>query len=146
MSACSAPWDDADPYLVEIRHSEERGTGARRRGFRTAPVEILSRDPGTGNRKETEEKLRRQLQSQALIYQTFYKLFSRSVSLPKERRRGLPAFVKTLYEPADPNRLLLLARLRYAKDLVVLMESFARRSWKPTSIRRPRRGERCPRS
>ena len=95
-------------------------------GFGTAPVEILTRDPGAGNRKETEEKLRRQLQSQALIYQTFFKLFSRKVLLAKERRRALPAFVKSLYEPAEPNRLLLLARLRYAKDLVVLVESFAR--------------------
>ena len=121
---------ETDPYLVEIWLTPEGAMVGLvlfvHEGFGTAPVEILSRDPGTGNRKETEEKLRRQLQSQALIYQTFFKLFSRTVSLPKERRRGLPAFVKTLYEPADPNRLLLLARLRYAKDLVVLMESFAR--------------------
>ncbi len=128
--ALGATGMEADPYLVEIWLAPE---GAMiglvlfaEEGFGTAPVEILSRDPGTGNRKETEEKLRRQLQGQALIYQTFSRLFSRTVSLPKERRRGLPAFVKTLYEPADPNRLLLLARLRYAKDLVVLIESFAR--------------------
>jgi len=120
---------EADPYRVEIWLTPE-GTMVglvlfAGEGFGTAPVEMLSRDPGTGNRKETEEKLRRQLQSQALIYQTFLKLFSRTVSLPTERRRALPAFVKTLYEPADPTRLILLARLRYAKDLVVLMESFA---------------------
>lgn len=128
--ALGATGMDADPYLVELWLTPEGAMVGlvlfADEGFGTAPVEILSRDPGSGNRKETEEKLRRQLQSQALIYQTFYKLFSRNVSLPKERRRGLPAFVKTLYEPADPNRLLLLARLRYAKDLVVLMESFAR--------------------
>ncbi len=128
--ALGATGMEADPYLVEIWLTPE---GAMLGlvlfagdGFGTAPVEMLTRDPGAGNRKETEEKLRRQLQSQALIYQTFYALFSRKVSLSKERRRGLPAFVKTLYEPAEPNRLLLLARLRYAKDLVLLMESFAR--------------------
>ena len=129
--ALGATGMEADPYLVEIWLTP-KGTMVglvlfAGEGFGTAPIEILSRDPGTGNRKETEEKLRRQLQSQALIYQAFFKLFSRNVSLPKERRWGLPAFVKTLYEPADPNRLLLLARLRYAKDLVALMESFARR-------------------
>jgi len=128
--ALGATGMEADPYLVEIWLTPEGAMVGLVlfdcEGFGTAPVEVLSRDPGTGNRKETEEKLRRQLQSQALIYQTFYKLFSRNLSLSKESRRGLPAFVKTLYEPADPNRLLLLARLRYAKDLVVLMESFAR--------------------
>jgi hypothetical protein len=128
--ALGATGIEADPYLVEIWLAPE-GTMVglvlfAEEGFGTAPVEILSRDPGSGNRKETEEKLRRQLQSQALIYQAFSKLFSRKVSLPKARRRKLPTFVKTLYEPAEPNRLLLLARLRYAKDLVLLMESFAR--------------------
>jgi hypothetical protein len=120
---------DAHPYLVEIWLTPDGtmmglvlfdGTG-----FGAAPVESLSRDPSNGNRKETEEKLRRQLQSQALIYQTFFKLFSRRKLLSKERRKALPSFVKTLYEPTDPNRLLLLARLRYAKELVALTESFA---------------------
>jgi hypothetical protein len=128
--ALGATGMEADPYLVEIWLTPQGAMVGlvlfAEEGFGAAPVEVLSRDPGAGNRKEAEEKLRRQLQGQALIYQTFFKLFSRTVSLPKERRRGLPAFVKTLYEPADPNRLLLLARLRYAKDLVVLMESFAR--------------------
>ncbi len=128
--ALGATGMEAEPYLVEIWLTNEGAMVGMvlfaDEGFGTAPVEILSRDPGAGNRKEAEEKLRRQLQGQALIYQTFFKLFSRPISLPKERRRGLPAFVKTLYEPAEPNRLLLLARLRYAKDLVVLMESFAR--------------------
>ncbi|HEY7697095.1 MAG TPA: hypothetical protein VIE88_01705, partial [Vicinamibacteria bacterium] len=128
--ALGATGTEADPYFVEIWLTPEGAMVGlvlfAGEGFGTTPVEILSRDPGTGNRKETEEKLRRQLQSQALIYQTFFKLFSRRPVLPKERRRSLPAFVKTLYEPVEPNRLLLLARLRYAKDLVVLMESFAR--------------------
>ncbi len=128
--ALGATGTEAEPYLVEIWLTPEGAMVGlvlfADEGFGTAPVEILTRDPGTGNRKETEEKLRRQLQSQALIYQTFFKLFSRKVLLAKERRRALPAFVKTLYEPAEPNRLLLLARLRYAKDLVVLSESFAR--------------------
>jgi hypothetical protein len=128
--ALGATGMESDPYFVEIWLTPEGAMVGlvlfAEEGFGTAPVEMLSRDPGTGNRKEMEEKLRRQLQSQALIYQTFHKLFSRNAPLPKERRRGLPAFVKTLYEPAEPNRLLLLARLRYAKDLVVLMETFAR--------------------
>ncbi len=128
--ALGATGMEADPYLVEIWLTPE-GTMLglvlfAADGFGTAPVEVLARDPGTGTRKETEEKLRRQLQSQALIYQTFYGLFSRRVSLSKDRRRALPTFVKTLYEPAEPNRLLLLAKLRYAKDLVLLIESFAR--------------------
>ncbi len=121
---------EADPYFVEIWLTPE-GTMVgmvlfAEEGFGWAPIETLSRDPGAGNRKETEERLRRQLQSQALIYQTFHKLFSREAALPKEGRRALPAFVKTLYEPVEPNRLLLLARLRYAKDLVQLIDSFAR--------------------
>jgi hypothetical protein len=128
--ALGATGTDAEPYLVEIWLSPEGVMSGlvlfAKNGFGTTPVETLTRDPGTGSRKETEEKLRRQLQSQALIYQAFHKLFSRKISLSKERRRTLPAFVKTLYEPAEPNRLLLLARLRYAKDLVLLMESFAR--------------------
>ncbi len=128
--ALGATGTDAAPYLVEIWLTLEGAMvglvlfGGQ--GFGWAPTEILSRDPGNGNRKETEEKLRRQLGSQALIYQTFYRLFSRRAALSTERRRALPAFVKLLYEPVEPNRLLLLARLRYAKDLLVLMESFAR--------------------
>ncbi len=141
---------EAEPYLVEIWLTPEGAMVGlvlfASGGFGTAPVEILTRDPGSGSRKETEEKLRRQLQSQALIYQAFYKLFSRKVSLPKERRRALPAFVKTLYEPAEPNRLLLLARLRYAKDLVLLIETFRPRRFGSGAIGRKdrRRGERSP--
>jgi hypothetical protein len=120
---------DAHPYVVELWLTPGGtmvglvlfdGTG-----FGVAPVESLSRDPGDGSRKDTEEKLRRQLQSQALIYQTFHRLFARRKLLSKERRKALPSFVKTLYEPTEPNRLLLLARLRYAKELVALAESFA---------------------
>lgn len=122
---------ECDPYLVELWLNPD---GARvglvlfaRAGFGITPVEVLVRDPAHGNRKETEEKLRRQLQSQALIYQTFAKLFSRKPLLSNGGRRSLPSFVKTLYEPTEPNRLLLLARLRYAKELVTLIESFSRR-------------------
>jgi hypothetical protein len=129
-SALGATGTDTEPYHVEIWLTPEGAMVGlvlfSGEGFGISPVEILSRDPGAGSRKETEEKLRRQLQSQALIYQAFYKLFSRRSTLSTERRRALPTFVKLLYEPVEPNRLLLLARLRYAKDLVVLMESFAR--------------------
>jgi hypothetical protein len=124
--ALGATGTEADPYLVEIWLTPEGAMvglvlfGSD--GFGASPVEILTRDPVDGNRKETEEKL----QSQAFIYQTFFRLFSSKVLLPKDVRRSLPAFVKTLYEPLEPSRLLLLARLRYAKDLLVLMESFAR--------------------
>jgi hypothetical protein len=120
---------EADPYLVEIWETPEGGMVGlvlfAVEGFGTAPVEMSSRVPA-GKREETAEKLRNQLRGQALIYQTFYKLFSRTAPLPKERRRALPTFVKTLYEPVEPNRLVLLARLRYAKDLVLLLEAFAR--------------------
>jgi hypothetical protein len=129
-SALGATGTEAGSYLVETWLTpEEAITGVvlfTEEGFGTTPVEIVTRDAGNGNPGETEEKLRRQLQSQALIYQSFFRLFARKALLPKERRRSLPAFVKTLYEAAEPNRLLLLARLRYAKDLVVLLESFAR--------------------
>ncbi|MGH9321032.1 MAG: hypothetical protein ACRD21_01080 [Vicinamibacteria bacterium] len=129
-AALGATQMDADPYLVELWPTPESALVGlvlfRGPGLGIAPVERLTRDSGTGNRKETEDKLRRQLQSQALIYQTFWKLFSRRSLLSMEHRRGLPSFVKTLYEPTEPNRLLLLARLRYAKELVALMEAFAR--------------------
>ena len=122
--ALGATGMEADPYLVEIWLTPQGtmvGLVLFGEGFGTAPIEILSRDPGTGNRKETEEKLRRQLQSQALIYQAFFKLFSRTVSLPKERRWGLPAFVKTLYPTPE----------RASFDL-----SLARRSGFPSEMSR----------
>ena len=94
-------------------------------GFGMAPVEVVRRDPNGGNRKETEETLRRQLQNQALIYQSFHKLFSRDVLLEKSKRRSLPSFVKKLYEPTEATRHLLLSRLRYARELLALLTSFA---------------------
>ena len=121
---------DGDPYFVEIWLSE---TGAmvgvvlcRMEGFGTTPVELVRRDPNGGDRKETEEKLRRQLQNQALIYQTFARLFRHDELLAKDQRRSLPSFVKKLYEPTEPTRHLLLSRLRYANDLLARMESFAK--------------------
>lgn len=121
---------EADPYLVEMWAAESGAVVVvlrySRPGYGRAPIEVLSRDPAKGNRKEIEEKLRRQLQNQAIIYQTFHKLFSREALLPKEDRRKLPAYVKRLYEPAEANRLLLLSRLRYAKELVGMIEGFTR--------------------
>ena len=78
---------DGDPYRVEIWLTSE-GTMVglvlcHTSGFGMAPVEVVRRDPNGGNRKETEETLRRQLQNQALIYQSFHKLFSRDVLLEK---------------------------------------------------------------
>ena len=96
----------------------------QKEGFGPNPVEILKLDPGKGNRKEIEEKLRRLLKKQALIYQTFYTLFAHDQLLSKDRRRTLPSFVKKLYEPVEPNRHLLLSRVRYAKELVELIDSF----------------------
>jgi hypothetical protein len=129
-ASMGAKGTEADPYHVEFWLTPSGAIVGlvlfQRAGFGLAPIESLSRDPEDGKRKETEDRLRRQLQSQALIYQTFHKLFSRRTLLPKERRRALPSFVKTLYEPTDANRLPLVARLRHAKDLLGLMESFAR--------------------
>jgi hypothetical protein len=121
---------EADPYHVEFWLTPGGAMVGlllfRGSGFGLTPIESVSRDPEDGKRKETEDRLRRQLQSQALIYQTFYKLFSRRKLLGMERRRALPSFVKTLYEPTDTNRLLLVARLRHARELLGLMESFAK--------------------
>jgi hypothetical protein len=121
---------DADPYQIEFGVAPSGAIQGlvlfRGNGFGFAPIESMSRDPGNGKKKEIEDRLLRQLHSQALIYQTFYKLFSRRTLLPKERRRTLPAFVKTLYEPTDANRLPLVARLRYARELLGLMESFVK--------------------
>jgi hypothetical protein len=121
---------EADPYVVEIWLAD---TGKmvglvlyRGSGFGTAPVEVLARDPSGGNRRETEEKLRRQLQNQAIIYQAFHKLFSEGPLLTKERRLSLPTFVKKLYEPTDAGRHLLLARLRYASELIARLNTFAK--------------------
>ena len=120
---------DGDPYRVEIWLTSE-GTMVglvlcHTSGFGMAPVEVVRRDPNGGNRKETEETLRRQLQNQALIYQSFHKLFSRDVLLEKSKRRSLPSFVKKLYEPTEASRHLLLSRLRYARELLALLTSFA---------------------
>jgi hypothetical protein len=127
--ALGATGADGDPYLVEIWVTDKAAmvglVVCNRVGFGTAPIEILHRDPAGGNRKETEEGLRRQLQNQALIYQSFYKLFSRETLLGKDQRRSLPSFVKKLYEPTEPNRHLLISRLRYARELVTLLTSFA---------------------
>ena len=124
-----ATGNDGDPYRVEIWLTSE-GTMVglvlcHTSGFGMAPVEVVRRDPNGGNRKETEETLRRQLQNQALIYQSFLKLFSRDVLLEKSKRRSLPSFVKKLYEPTEASRHLLLSRLRYARELLALLTSFA---------------------
>ena len=119
---------DGDPYRVEIwLTSEGHMVGlvlCETNGFGTAPVEVVRRDPNGNNRKETEETLRRQLQNQALIYQSFHRLFSRDVLLEKDKRRSLPSFVKKLYEPTEAHRHLLLSRLRYARELLALLTSF----------------------
>ena len=119
---------DGDPYFVEIWLTESGAMAGliffQKEGFGPNPVEILKLDPGKGNRKEIEEKLRRLLKKQALIYQTFYTLFAHDQLPSKDRRRTLPSFVKKLYEPVEPNRHLLLSRVRYAKELVELIDSF----------------------
>ena len=119
---------DGDPYSVEIWLTESGAMVGliffQEEGFGPNPVEIMKLNPGEGNRKEAEEKLRRQLKNQALIYQTFYTLFAHDQLLSKDQRRTLPSFVKKLYEPVEPNRHLLLSRVRYAKELVELIDSF----------------------
>jgi hypothetical protein len=96
-----------------------------RDGFGKAPIETLIRD-SAGNGKDAQDKLRRQLLSQALIYHAFGKLFSAKVALPKDRRRALPTYLKTLYEPAEASRPQVLARLKHAKELIGLVDSLAR--------------------
>ena len=119
---------DGDPYFVEIWLTESGAMVGliffQEEGFGPNPVESMKLDPGKGNRKEVEEKLRRQLKNQALIYKTFFRLFAHDQLLSKDQRRTLPSFVKKLYEPVEPSRHLLLSRLRYAKELVVLIDSF----------------------
>lgn len=121
---------EASPYVVEIWLTEEgRMVGLvnfHRRGFGYSPIELIARDDGTENRKELESKLRRQLQNQALIYKSFFQLFEHRELLSKDKRRALPAFVKKLYEPVEANRVLLLARLRYSREILVYMETFAK--------------------
>jgi hypothetical protein len=126
--ALGATLADADPYFAEIWRAPEGALVGvvllSRDGFGRAPIETLVRDSG-GNPREAQDKLRRQLLSQALIYQAFAKLFSAKVALSKERRRALPTYVKTLYEPTEVSRLQLLARLKHAKELIGLVDSFA---------------------
>ena len=128
--ALGATGTDADPYFVEIWLTTKGSMVGlvldSRAGFGSAPVEVITRDPNGGNRKETEEKLRRQLQNQAVIYQTFHKLFSKEELLGTEKRRALPAFLKKLYEPVDANRHLLLSRLRHANELIDLIDHFTK--------------------
>lgn len=126
--ALGATWAEAEPYLVDLWLTEEGAmvglVVCSRAGFGHMPVEIVRRDPAGSNRREVEETLRRQLQNQALIYQSFHKLYSRDGRLEKNQRRSLPSFVKKLYEPIEPNRHLMLSRLRYARELLELLSSF----------------------
>ncbi len=118
---------DGDPYFAEVWHgSDDTLVGlVRSRVTRmgTSPVEIMRRARGDASEQAAiEEKLKRQLLNQSLVYQMFYKLFSSDVLLTKETRRSLPSFVKKLYEPTEPNRHLLLSRFRYARELIELID------------------------
>lgn len=120
---------DADPYSVEVWLKESGEMVGllfhRGSGFGEAPLEILIRDPAGGNRKEIDQTVRRQLQSQAVIYQSFYKLFQREKLLSRDRRQGLPAYLKTIYEKIQPSRHGLLTHIRNAKALVKRFEQLA---------------------
>ncbi|HSF18053.1 MAG TPA: hypothetical protein VLK65_21130 [Vicinamibacteria bacterium] len=121
---------DAEPYRVEIRLSSEGSlvglVRLAREGFGHQPLEALSRPSKDESRKTTESKIRHHLQSQATIYQSFYNLFALRKLLDKDKRRSLPRFVKRLHEPVGTNRLQLLARLRYAREILTLIDSFAK--------------------
>ncbi|HXV61018.1 MAG TPA: hypothetical protein VEK15_10020 [Vicinamibacteria bacterium] len=122
---------DAEPYRVEIRLSSEGSlvglVSFAREGFGQKPLEALSRPSKDESRKTTESKIRHHLQSQATIYQSFYNLFSLRKLLDKDKRRSLPRFVKRLHEPVGTNRVQLLSRLRYAREILTLIDSFAKR-------------------
>jgi hypothetical protein len=116
--------NESDPYLVEV-WLQESGTLVgllfyRAPGFGTAPVEKLTRPPAEGE----EEKLRRQLGSQAVIYHASHRLFSRPADLSLDQRRALPAYLKTTYERIEPSRHVLLGHLRNTRALARRIDEF----------------------
>lgn len=115
---------ECDPYAVEVWLQESGMLVAllfcRAPGFGTTPIEKLTRPPGPGE----EEKIRRQLGSQAVVYHAFHSLFSRPAELSLDQRRALPAYLKTTYEKIEPNRHVLLGHLRNARALAKRIDDF----------------------
>ena len=120
---------EGDPYVSEVWLKE---SGAligllfyRGNDFGQVPIEKVSRDPDAENRADATEKLKRQLNSQAIIYQAFHKLFRHEGDLPRARKHALPTYLKTTYERIEPNRHSLLAHLKNARLLLRRIEEFS---------------------
>jgi hypothetical protein len=120
---------EGDPYVSEVWLKESGAMMGllfyRGNGFGQVPIEKVSRDPEAENRADTNEKLKRQLNSQAIIYQAFHKLFHHECDLPRARRHTLPTYLKTTYEKIEPNRHSLLAHLKNARLLLRRIEEFS---------------------
>jgi hypothetical protein len=128
--AVGAASNAAAPYVVDIWRAEDGAMvglvfyGGI--GFGTLPVALHSVETSSDDADELEDKLKQKLLNQARILQAFFQLFESTVLLSVERRRALPKYLKTLYEQTQPNRHVLLSRLRYAAELVALVESLAK--------------------
>jgi hypothetical protein len=120
---------EGDPYVSEVWLKESGELVGllffRGEGFGLLPIEMFTRDPSNGNRSEVNQKLRKQLVSQAIIYQTFYNLFRYDVDLPRSRRQSLPTYLKTTYEKIEANRHSLLGHIRNATTLLKHIAEFS---------------------
>ena len=120
---------EGNPYVSEVWLKESGAMVGllffRRRGFGLAPIEKVIREVENGNRDEISQKLRHQLNSQAIIYQSFHKLFGYKKILSRARRQALPTYLKTTYEKIESNRHSLLAHLRNARLLLKRVEEFS---------------------
>ena len=115
---------ECDPYVVEV-WLQESGTlvgllFCRAPGYGTTPVEKLTRPAAQGE----EEKIRRQLGSQAVVYHAFHSLFSSPAELALDQRQALPAYLKTTYEKIEPNRHGILGHLKNARALTKRIDDF----------------------
>jgi hypothetical protein len=120
---------EGDPYVSEVWLKESGDMVGllffRGKGFGLTPLEMMTRDASNGNRSEISQKLRRQLNSQAIVYQTFFNLFRHDTDLPRSRRQALPTYLKTTYEKIESNRHSLLAHLRNARMLLRRIAEFS---------------------
>jgi len=115
-----------DPYQFEVWLQEQGALVGfvffQEAGYGTAPVEKVVRSLAQGS--DVEEKLKRQLHHQAVIYRAFYDLFHRDLKLPLARRQSLPAYLKTAYERIDANRNSFSIHLKNAGLLLKRLEEF----------------------
>ncbi len=120
---------DGNPYVSEVWLKESGAMVGllffRRRGYGLSPVEKVIREVENGDRDEINQKLRHHLNSQAIIYQSFHKLFGYKKILSRARRQALPTYLKTTYEKIETNRHSLLAHLRNARLVLTRVEEFS---------------------